>query len=73
MQDVRQQQFLVLLFMLQTQLHHVRQRGPLRAISPLQQGQHGGVHMCAVGLHIDQRGTGQQAALGARVARTQAS
>ena len=68
--DVGQQQFLVLLFMLQAQLQQRGQtRRRLRA-PVLEHLQHALVHRLAIGQHPRQRGPGQQPALGTRMPRT---
>ena len=71
--DIGQHQFLVLLLVLQTQFEQI---GQLRARSRtgigLQQTDHARIDILPVGAHLKHAGPGQQAALGARMARADA-
>ncbi len=67
MQDIGQQQLLMLLFMVQTELD---QRGDLGAAAArVQQRQHRGVDMATIGGDLVQRRTRQKPPLRARMAR----
>ena len=65
MQDVHQDQFLMLLLVMQPQRNQGCGPVPGRVVGRRDQDPHGGVHMFAVGRDRIGRGTGQQAALGA--------
>ncbi len=64
--DIRQQQFLMLLFMMAAEHHARRDFGPARFLHRGEQGGHRLVHLRAIAKNFRGRGTGKQAALRAR-------